>query len=109
MTMDGDLYEVLNRSASEADFQSQLRSVALARGWLYYHTYNSRRSDPGFPDAVLVRDDRLIFAELKSIKHRRQKPTARQQIWLDALRLIPGIEVYLWYTDDIDQIEEVLR
>ena len=109
MTMDGDLYDVLNHSASEADLQSQLRSVAFARGWMYYHTYNSRRSDPGFPDAVLVRDDRLIFAELKSIKHRRQKPTDRQQIWLDALRQIPNIEVYLWYTDDINKIEEILR
>ena len=41
--------------------------VDLARtlGWRVYHTYDSRRSQPGFPDLVLVRE-RILFLELKS-------------------------------------------
>lgn len=47
-----------------------------------YHTHDSRRSEPGFPDLVLVKGTRLIFAELKADTGR---VSPAQQRWLDAL------------------------
>ena len=89
----------------EKDFQNQIIKYARACGWLYYHTYDSRRSVPGFPDLTLVRGGRLIFAELKI---GRRKATAAQRIWLDELGGVSGVEAYLWYLSDWEHIEEVL-
>ena len=65
-----------------------------------YHTWNSRRSEPGFPDEVIVlpRTGRLIVAELKSEKGRVSK---NQQRWLDAFATIPGAEVFVWRPRDL--------
>lgn len=38
----------------EKVFQAQVLDLAHLSGWLCYHTHNSRRSAPGFPDLVLV-------------------------------------------------------
>ena len=35
---------------NEKKFQSQVVRIAKVFGWLCYHTYDSRRSEPGFPD-----------------------------------------------------------
>jgi hypothetical protein len=54
---------------SEATLQNNILGLAVDNlGWLAYHTHDSRRSQPGFPDLVLVHDKqrRLIFAELKA-------------------------------------------
>lgn len=50
---------------TEQQLQAAIVEAAQALGWLVYHTYDSRRSHAGFPDLVLVRQPRLIFAELK--------------------------------------------
>jgi hypothetical protein len=51
---------------TEAQFQEQVLHIAELYGWLAYHTRDSRGSQPGFPDLVLLRSPELIFAELKS-------------------------------------------
>lgn len=51
---------------SEKEFQSQVEQYAGMCRWLFYHTRDSRKSAKGFPDLTFVRDERLIFAELKS-------------------------------------------
>ena len=51
----------------------------------------------GFPDLILVRPPRLVVAELKSV---RGPVTARQQLWLDDVAAVPGIEVHVWRPDD---------
>lgn len=81
----------------EADFMSQVRALARRHGWLCYHTRDSRGSDCGFPDLVLVNATRVIFAELKS---RSGKLTERQALWLDMLRHTGKVEVYLWRPGD---------
>lgn len=88
---------------SESALQSYVRELAQLRGWLYYHTRDSRGSDPGFPDTVLVRAPRLIFAELKTAN---AKPTPTQQRWLGELEGIA--EVYLWRPADLDEIRNLL-
>src|SRR5689334_22388822 len=67
---------------SEREFQREVIKRAALFGWRYYHTYNSRRSAAGFPDLVLARGDRLIFAELKTEKGNVSED---QQKWLESL------------------------
>ena len=82
----------LAQHLTEADLQASVEDLATFRGWAKYHTHDSRRSDPGFPDLVLWRDHRLIFAELKAAKG---KLTPEQETTLDAL-MLTGSEVYVW-------------
>jgi hypothetical protein len=79
---------------------------AELRGFLVYHTFDSRKSPPGYPDLCLCRASRLIYAELKVGAGRL---SADQERWLAALRAVPRVEVYCWYPADWDAIEGVLR
>ena len=73
----------------ESVLQAKVRQVALAAGWLYYHTHDSRKSDTGFPDTVLCRPGELVFLELKAA---RKKPSQAQAVWLSLLATVPGVE-----------------
>ena len=66
---------------TEKQFQAQIVMLAKANGWAVYHTYDSRRSEPGFPDLVLVRD-RVLFRELKTDAGRVSEA---QQAWGEKL------------------------
>jgi hypothetical protein len=92
---------------SEKQLQEAVIELAEWLGWLSYHTYDSRRSQPGFPDLILVRRDRCIAVELKS---ERGKVTADQQTWLDALATA-GIVTAVWRPIDWHrgEIERCLR
>lgn len=107
----------------EDALQGAIEELARRLGWLVYHTHDSRRSAAGFPDLVMVRRGRLIFAELKSM---RGKVSAAQYIWLEELRAatvynarlalgpdggaLVGPEVFVWRPADWldDSILEVL-
>ena len=76
----------------ESVLKSHVRRLARSLQWEYYHTHDSRKSEPGFPDVVLVRDKRLIFAELK----RQKELCTNDQIrWLTKLAIC-DTEVYVW-------------
>jgi hypothetical protein len=90
---------------SERHLTTYVRDVAQACGWRRYHTWLSKHSPAGFPDEVLVRGGRLVFAELKSAKG---KLSADQEAWLEELRAVPGIEIYVWRPEDMDEIARVL-
>jgi hypothetical protein len=90
---------------SERDLQRYVLDVARVRGWLVYHTFDSRRSQPGFPDLILLRGERQVAAELKV---GRSKPTEAQEIWLDAFHEA-GAQVCIWREADLDAIAEILR
>jgi len=96
-------------AVTEGAFLATVTELATLAGWLVYHTYDSRRSQAGFPDLVLARADTLIFAELKTDKG-RIRPS--QRAWLDRLGAIatqqPNIEVYLWRPKDWPGIERIL-
>ena len=96
----------MNTTITERDLTGYVRDLARTFGWLRYHTWSSQHSPAGFPDEVLVRAPRLIFAELKS-ETGRLRP--EQETWLEALRAVPGLEVYMWRPADMDAIAEVLR
>jgi hypothetical protein len=89
---------------SEADWQRTVLDLAYAFHWLAYHTFDSRRSQPGFPDLVLVRD-RVVFAELKT---ERGKPTSSQNLWVGKL-VRAGAEVHVWRPSDWPDVVLALR
>jgi len=100
---------------SEADFQQQVielariagyavahfRGVAVhrANGSVYYQT-PVQADGAGFPDLVLAKSDRLIFAELKA---EGGQLSPEQYNWLSTLQS-SGAEAYLWGPEDFDQI-----
>ena len=71
-----------NVAMKERELQQAVQEAAALFGWLYYHTYDSRRSNPGFPDLVLARNGTILFVELKS---QTGKVSPEQQTWLDAV------------------------
>ncbi len=89
---------------SEKAFQAQVLQLATMYGWMAHHTYDSRRSQPGYPDLALCRQGEYLLVELKTDKG-RLRPAQRQ--WLDALRSA-GIEVWVWRPADWDTIVERL-
>ncbi len=100
----GLMPEALPLDVGEGQFQSAVIALAKKNGWLVYHTFDSRRSEPGFPDLVLVLN-RVIFAELKS-KEGRQ--TAEQANWADAL-VEAKAEFHFWRPVDWPVIVRILE
>lgn len=89
----------------EKEWQAQVLELSARCGWDFrYHTYDSRRCQEGFPDLVLVKPPRIIFAELKV---GRRKVTKDQSAWLEALAAC-GQESYVWYPDDLDAVRDIL-
>ena len=93
---------------------AQVKQLAKLWGWIVYHTHDSRRSDPGFPDLVLVRGGRIIFAELK---REDGKLTTDQKEWIFQLEQVQekvssapastgcNFRVYVWRPSDWPVIE----
>ena len=51
---------------TEKEFQNAVLELARIHGWLCYHTHDSRRSAPGFPDLLLAKNGAVLFAEVKT-------------------------------------------
>ena len=97
---------------SEHHFLARILALAKQHGWLSYHTHDSRKSAPGFPDIVVVKppsvhhkEGRLVFAELKT---RTGKLTAAQHQWISILHTVQGIDCYVWRPQDWDTIVDIL-
>lgn len=95
----------LDRLVTEEELMDYVVTLFKLYRWRWYHTYDSRRSNPGFPDLVAVRDGRVIFAELK---RETGKVTPPQQTWFDELTQ-SGNEVYCWRPSHMRKIGEILR
>jgi hypothetical protein len=79
---------------TEREFEHLFLQVAEAKGWTHrYHTHDSRRSTPGFPDWVLVHpvQRRVLFVELKGFAG---QASDEQRDWLGTLDAA-GAEAYL--------------
>lgn len=100
---------VLGRGMSERELQEAIIELAVALKFHVYHTHDSRRSVPGFPDLTLVNGKRrrTIFAELKTT---RGVVTPDQFDWLTTLATA-GNHVHLWRPVDwlTGSIERELR
>jgi hypothetical protein len=95
----------LRPTLSEKAFSQTVTDLARLLGWACYRTWLSVRSPAGFPDLVLVRPPRLIFAELKSEKGRL---TEAQRAWIELLAQVPAVETYVWRPSDWPTILAVL-
>ena len=97
---------------TEAGFMATVVDLARLRGWLVYHTHDSRHSPAGFPDLVLVRGGRLVFAELKrnALTERAQarQVSDDQAAWLAALGDVDAAEVHLWRPVDWPTVKGTL-
>lgn len=91
---------------TERAFQATVVAAARLCGWAVYHAWLSARSAPGFPDLVLARPPRLVFAELKG---ERGRLTPAQAAWGELLAACPGAEYYVWRPGDWPAIERALQ
>lgn len=109
----------------EKDFQANVVELAKITGWRVHHAravqnFDGRhmtpiQGDAGFPDLVLARKGRVIFAELKSESGRLGEQQLR---WLAALagdwpagrggHVAANLEIYVWRPADIDRIGKIL-
>jgi hypothetical protein len=87
----------------EKEWSRQVYNLAKTLGFLRYHTYRSKLSQPGFPDDVLVRE-RVIFMELK---RESGKVSDAQREWIRALHKA-GAEVYVVRPRHLDELGIVM-
>ena len=110
------------RPITESQFQQQVIQLAKLRGWLVHHTRPARikvqgvetyrtpiAGHAGFPDLVLARRGRVIYAELKAQAGQLREDQIR---WRDAM-CPPERQAFcgwfLWRPSDWAQIERVLE
>lgn len=91
---------------SEKEFQAAVVDLAKANGWIVHHHQISHRSEPGWPDLVLIRNGKLLIRELKREK---KKETPEQLVWLAALRSC-GVDSATWRPSNWpDIVKELTR
>ena len=104
---------------TEKELDAAIAKLCRLYGWRRYHTYRSKRSPAGFPDLVLVKPPRLIFAELKSDDGKVSAEQAEWALDLEAVseacreRMIAGhppsnVEAFVWRPRDLDAIARIL-
>lgn len=93
------------RPDSEAVFMARVIKLLESAGYapeLIYHTYNSKRSNPGFCDIVAIRpsDHHRKWIECKAEKG---QPSAEQFFWLMELQL-GGEDASLLRPSDLQEL-----
>lgn len=86
---------------NEAQWQQRITDLCDVLRLMWYHNPDSRRSNAGFPDLVIVGPRGMLYAELKA---QHGKVTKDQRRWLDLLEH-NGAEVHVWRPSDWRQVE----
>lgn len=89
---------------NEKEFQGNVVELAHYMGYLTYHTFDSRRSEPGFPDLVIAGKNRILFREIKTEKGML---TAAQLTWGGALTAGQG-DWDVWRPSEMDRVQAEL-
>lgn len=86
----------------EKQWMANVLDLAKMNGFHCYHTYDSRRSQPGFPDLVLVHPfrQRVLFRELKTDSG---KISTAQLQWIGILGAA-GADVEVWRPSDLEKV-----
>lgn len=92
---------------TEKQLQQAIVEAAQLLGYRVYHTFDSRRSEPGFPDLVLLRerDGRRYAIECKTSKGVVKES---QKDWLSAFCTC-GVPAMVARPKDLDNVLEMLR
>lgn len=111
MTRGAQLYQ-----PTEAEFQDAIVEFAQACGWRVAHFRPAKTArgwrtpvaadGQGFPDLVMVRPPRVIFAEVKSAKG---GIAPSQRAWLESLLAARGVDTYVWRPKDWDDVVATLK
>lgn len=93
---------------SERAFQRAQARLARERGYLYYHTQDSRKSPRGWPDTVLLHPSggTLYVWENKVVG---ASPTIEQAQWLTALQHVTAVHAAIYTPDDWPTIVALLQ
>ena len=75
-------------TANEKQLMQTLIQCARLNNWFVYHTFDSRRSDAGFPDCVCVKGGRMLVFELKAQNGRVSR---QQRQWIEAFEDVPMV------------------
>lgn len=108
--------QLVAKAMTEAEWQADVVRTAGQLGWWTYHPLDSRGSQSGWPDLVLIREHRIVFAELKR-ESGQVKPA--QLVVLAMLRTVAGfvnaatgaetIAVRVWRPSDRDDVLRTLQ
>ena len=92
---------------NEKQFQANVVELCKYLGYLVYHTFDSRKSEPGWPDLVIVGRNRIIYREIKT---ENGVVTDAQLKWGGAI-LAAGGDWGVWRPEDMDNltIKETLQ
>lgn len=90
---------------NEQQWQANVIELCKYLGYIVYHTHDSRRSEPGFPDLVIVGNNRCLFRELKT---ENGEVTSAQLMWGGAL-IAAGMDWSIWRPSDIEQVKKELE
>ena len=82
----------MTRRREEQYIQASFEAHARAAGWLVFHAFDARRCTPGFPDAVCVRNGRMVCVELKTLTGRVSKA---QERWIAEFDMVPGVSAFV--------------
>lgn len=95
------------KAVPEDEWQFTVKRTAETFGWTVFHTFDSRRSDIGFPDLHLLRerDRRQIVIECKKDG---EQPTPAQLNYLELFHRC-GVEAWVLRPSDRDELESILR
>lgn len=104
--------EVLARSMSEAVLLAHVRDAVKKLGGICYHTHDSRRSEAGFFDLVIVTAaGSLLFRELKSEKGKLSDE--QEEWWRQLVRANADAGVWRpthWLNGTIErELQDVVR
>ena len=83
----------LDQDTPEGTLLAEIRKLAKVHGWVCFHTYDSRKSEPGFPDVTLCDGTSLLMYELKT---NTGKLTPEQAQWQALLAHTGLVETGIW-------------
>lgn len=89
---------------TEVRFQAQVVELARINGYDTYHTFNSRRSQAGWPDLAIYGHRRYLMVELKAEKGHL---SLAQRSTIAKLRAA-GVDVRVWRPSQWNEIVATL-
>lgn len=91
---------------SERRWQREVEGALRQFGWMFYHTWNSKNSEAGFPDLIAFKvGGRHLMPRFLTVELKREngKVTPPQETWLQAFR-DAGAEAFVWRPSQWDEV-----